>query len=124
MSPIDTDRFRRSLLEERQRVEDALGRLRDETAGNLEDASGEINASGVDQHPADFATATVDREIDYSLEENSGEILTAIDAALQRIDDGTYGTCVNCGKPIPEERLEALPWTELCIEDQRAQEQR
>ena len=54
---------------------------------------------------------TYDRELDYSLEENSETVLREIDAALQRIEDGTYGVCEGCGKPIEEERLEAIPWT-------------
>ena len=69
-----------------------------------------------DNHLADTATATYDRELDYTLEENSEHVLAEIDAALQRIEDGTYGICTNCGKPIADERLEALPWATLCID--------
>jgi RNA polymerase-binding protein DksA len=47
------------------------------------------------------------------------EQLLDIDRALERIDEGTYGICTNCGKPIQAERLEALPWAELCIDCQR-----
>jgi len=65
-----------------------------------------------DQHMADTATETVDREIDYTLEEIDGRLLAAIDAGLARIEAGTYGTCVNCGAQIAPERLEAMPWPE------------
>ena len=65
---------------------------------------------------------TVDREIDYSLEENESAVLAAIDAALARIDDGTYGRCERCGQEIEEERLEALPYATLCIDDKRREE--
>ncbi len=71
---------------------------------------------------ADTATVTVDRELDYSLEENSAHVLREIDAALGRIDDGTFGTCTRCGKPIGEERLEAMPYVTLCIECKRLEE--
>jgi RNA polymerase-binding protein DksA len=118
---LDTDHFRTLLEDERRRVQDAIEYLHQEHPGSLQDETEEISGTA-DNHLGETATATLDREIDYSLEENSGEVLEAIERALKRIDDGTYGTCVNCGKPIPEERLEALPWTELCIEDQRAQE--
>jgi RNA polymerase-binding protein DksA len=67
----------------------------------------------------DLAAATLDREIDYSLEANSEQHLAEIDAALERLDNGTYGTCTKCGKEIPAERLEAAPWASLCIEDAR-----
>ena len=57
-----------------------------------------------------MATVTFDRELDYTLEENEAALLQAIDAALSD-RRGSYGTCVSCGQPIGEERLEALPWT-------------
>jgi DnaK suppressor protein len=114
---IDTDRFRAVLLEERTRVQAALENLREETAGTLSDDAGEESA--YDNHLADTATETYDRELDYTLEENSEHVLQEIEAALKRIEEGTYGICTNCGKQIPEERLEALPWATLCIECQR-----
>ena len=67
---------------------------------------------------------TYDRELDYTLEENSEHVLAEIDAALQRIEDGTYGTCTNCGNQIPPERLEARPWATLCIDCKRQREGR
>ena len=62
------------------------------------------------------------RELDEGLEENAEHLIEEIEAALRRIDDGTYGTCVVCGKPIGEERLEAVPYATLCIDDKRKQE--
>src|SRR5438045_1286554 len=82
------------------------------------------SAAAYDNHLADTATETYDRELDYSLEENSEHVLADIDAALKRIEDGTYGICTNCGKQIPEERLEARPWATLCIDCQRDRERR
>jgi DnaK suppressor protein len=64
----------------------------------------------------------VEREIGNTLEEHDERLLVAIDAALQRIENGTYGKCVNCGAPIPEERLEAMPWATLCIDCKRKEE--
>ena len=122
MSAIDTDRFREALLEERRRVEAALQNLHDENSGTLSEDAGEETA--YDNHLADTATETYDRELDYTLEENSEHVLAEIDAALTRIENGTYGSCTNCGKQIPEERLEALPWATLCIDCQRDQERR
>jgi RNA polymerase-binding protein DksA len=114
---IDTEQFRGVLLEERTRVQAALENLREETAGTLYDDAGEESA--YDNHLADTATETYDRELDYTLEENSEHVLGEIEAALSRIDGGTYGVCTNCGTQIPEERLEALPWATLCIDCQR-----
>jgi RNA polymerase-binding protein DksA len=119
---VDTDRFRKVLLEERTRVEEAIRYLKEEHPGTIDDEVEEVSGTA-DNHLAETATVTLDREIDYTLEENSGEVLNAIDAALKRIEAGTYGTCTRCGKEIPEERLEARPWSALCIEDQRKEEQ-
>jgi DnaK suppressor protein len=115
-STIDTSRFRDLLLAERERVVKAIENLRSENAASSED----IAEEAIDQHLADAATDTYDRELGDSLEENSGQVLQEIDAALSQIDEGTYGICTNCGKPIPEERLDALPWAALCIDCARA----
>ena len=88
-------------------------------AGSLEDETGELVSGSADNHPADTATETVDREIDYTLEENSSNVLREIDAALARIEDGTYGSCETCGKPVELERLEHLPWATQCAADAR-----
>ena len=122
MSAIDTNHFRELLLDERKRVAAALENLHEDHAGTLSDEAGEEAA--FDNHLADTATETYDRELDYSLEENSEHVLSDIDAALTRIEDGTYGTCTNCGKQIPAERLEARPYATLCIDCQRQQERR
>jgi DnaK suppressor protein len=116
---VDTDRFRTALLDERGRIESAIEYLHRETPGSLEDETEEIVGNS-DNHLGDAAAGTLDREIDYTLEGNSEQLLAQIDAALARIEDGTYGTCTNCGKPIPEERLEAVPWATLCIDCQKA----
>ena len=118
MSAVDTERFRGILQEERQRVLDAINYLHEETPGSLEDETEEIVGNS-DNHLGDTATATLDREIDYSLEENSEHVLRAIDAALQRIEDGTFGICETCGQPISEERLEAIPYATQCIDCRR-----
>ena len=118
---IDTERFRSLLLEERGRVERALANLRDDHPGRLDEEVEEIAATH-DNHLAETATATLHREIDYTLEENSTRMLAAIDASLKRIDDGTYGTCANCGQEIVEPRLEAYPWASLCIDCKREAE--
>jgi RNA polymerase-binding protein DksA len=116
---IDTDHFRARLLEERKRVKEAIDYLHEENPGSVQD---ETQDSTADNHPADVATVTFDRELDYSLEENEGRLLEAIDTALVRIDDGTYGMCRTCGQSIGAERLEALPWTTQCIDCKRKEE--
>jgi RNA polymerase-binding protein DksA len=115
---IDIEHFRTLLEEERGRVQSAIKNLSDEHPGSVEDETDEL-ATASDNHMGDLASVTVNREIDYSLGENSEQVLADIDAALKRIADGSYGTCTRCGKEIGEERLEAMPWAALCIDDAR-----
>jgi len=113
---VDTERFRRILLDERQRVTSTIEHLHEANSGSLED---ETEEETYDNHLADSATATLNREIDYTLEENSEHVLDGINDALERIEDGTFGTCARCGKQIAEERLEAIPYATRCIDCQR-----
>jgi DnaK suppressor protein len=116
---MDTDRYRDILMEERGRVASAINRLHEANSTSLED---ETEEETYDNHLADSATATLNREIDYTLEENAEHVLSAIDDALQRIEEGTFGTCVRCGAPIAEERLEAIPYANRCIDCKRLDE--
>lgn len=120
---IDTEHFRIELLKERERVQAAIANLRESHPGSIDDETDEVTGMTDNyDHLAETATGTLDREIDYTLGENSGQVLAEIDRALQRIEDGTYGKCTECGKEIPVERLEAYPWASLCIEDARKAE--
>jgi RNA polymerase-binding protein DksA len=122
VSAIDTNRFREVLTQERQRVQAALDNLHEENPGSITDEIGEDAV--YDNHLADTATVTYDRELDYTLEENAEHVLSEIDSALLRIDDGSYGNCTNCWREIAPERLEARPWATLCIDCQRSREGR
>ena len=117
MSQIDTADFRARLLDARARLTDTVDFLVRENPGSLGDELGE--PTGLDNHLGDTATATYDRELDEGLEEGAQQTLRDIDRALQKIDEGTYGTCEVCGKAIAPERLAAIPWARLCIDDQR-----
>jgi RNA polymerase-binding transcription factor DksA len=118
-SQIDTDAFRKRLEDERARLTHSAAFLERENPGSLEDELGEIGSGGTDNHLGDTATATYDRELDQGLEEGVQQTLVDIDLALRRIDEGSYGTCEICGEPIGAERLSAIPWARLCIDDQR-----
>jgi RNA polymerase-binding protein DksA len=118
---MDAERFRTALLDERTRIEKAIDYLHRENPGSLEDETEEMLGNS-DNHLGDAAAGTLDREIDYTLEGHSEQLLGQIDAALSRIEEGSFGTCTNCGKSIAEERLEARPWASLCIDCQRQME--
>ena len=116
---MNAERFRKLLLEERQRVAHAIEYLHEENPGSMEDEGAEVP---LDNHLAETATLTLDREIDYTLEENSAQVLAEIDTALARIEAGTFGICAHCGRPISIGRLEARPWATLCIDCKREEE--
>jgi DnaK suppressor protein len=115
---IDTDRFRGLLLKQREHL---LSTIEHHDIGRtlLGDEAGELSRSTADNHLADTASETYERELDEGLEEDAQEQLREVEDALGRIEAGSYGTCEACGKQIPEERLEAVPWTKLCIDDAR-----
>ena len=70
-------------------------------------------------HPVDAATDSFDRDLMLGLASFEQEGLYEIDAALRRIDDGTYGVCELTGRPIPWKRLQAVPWTRFSVDAER-----
>jgi len=115
---IDTDRFREALEKERSQLRSQIEH-HDIGNSSLTDEIGELMSSSADNHLADTASETFERELDEGLEEGAMRRLREVDEALARITDGTYGTCAVCGREIPPERLEAVPWATLCIDDAR-----
>jgi RNA polymerase-binding protein DksA len=115
---IDTEQFRAELEQHRERLR---GTIAHHDIGNssLTEETGELMSSSSDNHLADTASETYEREFDEGLEEDAQDQLREVEAALKRLEEGTYGTCSVCGKTIPVERLEAVPWTTLCIDDAR-----
>ena len=72
----------------------------------------------------DRAVDFLEMQKEQSLLVNEQSLLTEVRNALKRIEDGTYGRCLVCGLPIPEKRLEALPWAARCVQDEERLEQR
>ncbi len=71
----------------------------------------------------DRANNSYNRELMFSLSDSERHLLLDIDRALERIEDGSYGSCINCGQPIGQKRLEAVPWARYCIDCQELAEQ-
>jgi len=115
---IDTDRFRAELEQHRDRLQSTIAH-HDIGGASLVEETGELMSSSSDNHLADTASETYERELDEGLEEDAQQQLREVKAALDRLEAGEYGTCSVCGKTIPVERLEAVPWTKLCIDDAR-----
>jgi DnaK suppressor protein len=88
---------------------------RDKAAGN------QTPDDGI-QDLADKAASAYSKELNFSLSDTERNLLFQIDEAFNRIKDGSYGTCTNCGAEIGEKRLQAVPWTPFCIDCQELQE--
>ena len=85
----------------------------------------EVSDETVDESAQDMvdrATSAYTKEFAYSLSEADRRILLLIDQAIERLEAGTYGTCVHCGQPCQEKRLEAVPWARHCLDCQELQD--
>jgi DnaK suppressor protein len=110
------------LEEERGELRDQLTTIEEETFSTSQsELSGDV---GLDDESADAGTATFEREKDLSIENNVRDLLAKIERALSRIEDGSYGTCERCGKPIEKARIKALPYVDMCIKDAQARSRR
>ena len=118
----ELDDLRERLQTERVELEEQLTTIETESfATSQSDMSGEV---AFDEENADAGTFTFERERDLSIENNVRDLLAKIDRALTRMDEGTYGICSRCGKPIEKARLKALPYVDLCLKDAQAQSRR
>ena len=112
---MDTDAVRTRLHEEEQRLRTDLQNLQSEADSQKESLQ---ELSVVDQHPADIGTETFEMEKNASIIESVQAQLRDVAEALERVEDGSYGLCQTCQKPIGDERLEALPAARYCMEHQ------
>jgi DnaK suppressor protein len=109
---VDLQDVRAQLEQMLRELDSATSTLERENAGDTEELS------HFDQHPADTATELSDADREQALLEAAGTQRVEVVAALSRLDDGTYGTCVDCGATIPEARLEIRPEAARCVECQ------
>jgi RNA polymerase-binding transcription factor len=109
----ELEKYRRLLEEKKNSLSAELAKARDAEEETTEEATQDI---------ADKAVSSYTREFLYSLSDGDRTTLLQIDEALGRIDEGTYGLCGNCGSPMAEKRLMAVPWTPYCVECQELSE--
>jgi YteA family regulatory protein len=116
VSCVDKEKLaelKQRLLEQKRELEERVQAhygMREQMATSLQEFA------MYDNHPADIGSEMFEREKDLALDSLDRETLKEIDQALARMEEGTYGICTVCGKPIPEERLEALPQSQTCKE--------
>jgi DnaK suppressor protein len=103
---MDIKKIKEELLKKRQEILESLSNHNSE----------ELNEKSGVEDAADIVTSELSRETVYKLSQVDRETLFLIDIALKKIENGTYGVCEECGAPIGEKRLEAIPWVRLCID--------
>lgn len=120
---MDTSKAKERLAEELDELKVVLEERRE--SGDLDESQQESTGelSSHDQHPGDVATTTFERTRDLAIEEHLETRIEEVEAALARIDEGSYGRCEVCGKDIEPERLEARPATRYCKEHQEEVEE-
>ena len=115
-------KYRELLVKERGIVGGGLAHIAETTLNKSQkDSSGDL--SGYSYHMADMASDDYERDFSLSRATDEQKMLYMIDEAMKRIKDGTYGSCLQCGKPISSRRLAALPYSELCIDCQKSNDE-
>jgi DnaK suppressor protein len=112
---MNTERFKQRLLDKERELVQQMARLEDEARDSGET---EVRDSADDATSSQGTTDALQEDVLLS------QTLVQVRDALKRIEDGTYGKCTACGRPIEAARLEAVPWAAYCLEDQEKQEER
>jgi DnaK suppressor protein len=114
MTKAELDHYRKRLLAMNRRLSGDVSELVEEIQRPIVgEAAG--NLSDVPVHPADVSAENYEEEVALDLIGGEAQILAEVNDALARIENGTYGRCENCHRPIPKERLEAVPYARYCI---------
>lgn len=111
---MDLARFRTILLAKKQELEQQMTQIEKESL--------ERNAPEV-QDGVDLATTSEERSSAWSEATREWSVYTEVRNALARLDQNSFGICLECGRPIEPARLEAVPWAAYCLQDQEAREQ-
>lgn len=111
LRPEEVRNLRKLLLARRAELMDSYSNLEGESRQKGKEA-GELSA--VPYHPADLGSDAFEQALSLALLENESSSIREIDAALERMDEGTYGACEECASPIDKARLRALPQATLC----------
>ena len=121
MRKTDLKKYEKLLLEKKKSLlEQIASTMKDRVSTTIRESTGDI--SSYSYHMADQGTDAMERELAFMFASKSGRLVYHIDQALKRMNDGDYGKCVKCGKPISSARLKAVPHARMCIECKSAEE--
>lgn len=121
MNKKDREEFKRLLLRRRAQLSGEVEKMAEETLRhNRQDAAGDLSSMPI--HMADIASDNFEKELNLDFIQMESAEVRDMDEALARIEQGTFGTCESCDKPIPKARLRAVPHARLCIGCKREEE--
>ena len=112
---LDVKKYKQVLEDERDRLRTELKRIEDRAAGR-DRLHAQTAGQDFDEPGGDAASETVERAQSMAVGASLRELLEQVTSALEKVENGTYGVCDECGKNITKKRLEALPWATLCKE--------
>lgn len=120
LTPEESVPFKNALIKMRDRLRGDVETLADHALSKNLD--GGMDATTMPIHMADVGTDNFEQEFSLSLMMSEGDMLAAVEEALERIHDGTYGDCEACGNRIPKVRLHAIPYAAMCVKCASEQE--
>ena len=121
MNRVELNEYKERLLALRARMAGDVNQLRENSLRkSRSEANGDLSSMPI--HMADIGSDNYEQEFSLSLMENEGVALDKIQASLERIENGTYGACEECGAKIPKTRLNAIPYAALCVKCASQQE--
>ena len=121
MNKKDTEHFRQLLLKKRKELTDQMEFIKEvEMETTLKEATGDHSSYSF--HMADQGTDAAEREKNFYYAQRDGRLLYHIEKALERLEKGEFGLCIECNKPIKRDRLEAVPHARLCIKCKSSEE--
>ncbi len=107
-------KYKKLLMRVREGVAGDISHIAKENLKSQKESSGDL--SGYSLHMADMASDSYDRELSLNIAGEVQEIVYEIDDALKRMEEGSFGKCISCGKKIPQKRLNAVPYAKYCIQ--------
>jgi DnaK suppressor protein len=114
MNRAELNEYKQRLLALRTRMDGDVNQLREHSLRkSRSESNGDLSSMPI--HMADLGSDNYEQEFSLSLMENEGVALAKIQTSLERIEDGTYGACEECGAKIPKTRLNAIPYATLCV---------
>ncbi|MFH1701324.1 MAG: TraR/DksA C4-type zinc finger protein [Candidatus Zixiibacteriota bacterium] len=122
MKKADMKKYEKLILAKRETLRDDIKELRKESTATIKESTGDL--SSYSYHMADLGTDAQEREKKFLLASKSGRLIYHLDEALRRIENGTFGKCLECGKNIAKPRLDAVPHARFCIACKEAEEKK